>query len=533
MRRFLKCLLSVVLVMFCLFSACAESSSVVSQVISEVKVKSVQINEKNVSVAVGGSEEAARAQLTVTIAPEDATFKTGVWSSSNENVVTVNSDGVITGISPGSANIVFTSSDPDSKKKAQVAVKVVQAVTAINLSENEVVQANKTLKLKTEIVPKNATKKGLVWSSADKSIATVNSEGIVKGISKGETVITVEAADGYGAIAYCNVKVVQPVKKISFESKSLLMPPEQQLQVKPIIEPEDATIKDLVWSSSDDKVASVSSDGVITTLKKGKCTIVATSTDGSKVKGSISLQVKNFDAVLTKRGVNHVDFKTNDEDLHSSLTGPFGTFEARYKATVTIANGCVEKTGNNNELLPVKVGSDTVTVVESDNGKKKKHVYNVFVAESAFAAPVIEDLGYGRGVVISEGIDGIFNDHYYKVYYDRLTWEEARAKCEADGGHLLIVNTAEEQQFAEALNIQRKALWIGLIRNTETDIWSWYTDDPFDYINWKAGEPSNGAETKGCLWPDAWNDLREDSTREIEGYVCEWDVVPSSVQYEE
>ena len=155
------------------------------------------------------------------------------------------------------------------------------------------------------------------------------------------------------------------------------------------------------------------------------------------------------------------------------------------------------------------------------------------MAESAFAAPVIEDLGYGRGVVISEGIDGIFNDHYYKVYYDRLTWEEARAKCEADGGHLLIVNTAEEQQFAEALNIQRKALWIGLIRNTETDIWSWYTDDPFDYINWKAGEPSNGAETKGCLWPDAWNDLREDSTREIEGYICEWEVVPSSVLYEE
>ena len=183
-----------------------------------VPVQSVQINEKNVSVLLGSKEEAAKAQLTVTVKPEDAYYQSGIWSSSNENIATVDSNGVVTGVGFGNAQITFTSDDPNGQKKTQIAVKVNQAVTGISAAENEVVHVKKTLMLKPEVLPKEATNKKLEFTSSDPSIATVSSTGQVTGIANGEATITCTATDGSDISASVHVSVFQPVQSLKMEN---------------------------------------------------------------------------------------------------------------------------------------------------------------------------------------------------------------------------------------------------------------------------------------------------------------------------
>ena len=115
-----------------------ESLFAAAEVEVRIPVQSVQINERDVSVTVGGKAEAAKIQLTVTVKPEDTFFRSGVWTSSNESVAVVDAGGMVTGLSTGNANITFTSDDPNGIKKAQVNVKVNQAVTGLQLAETEI-----------------------------------------------------------------------------------------------------------------------------------------------------------------------------------------------------------------------------------------------------------------------------------------------------------------------------------------------------------------------------------------------------------
>ena len=147
----------------------------------------------------------------------------------------------------------------------------------------------------------------------------------------------------------------------------------------------------------------------------------------------------------------------------------------------------------------------------------------MFVSEKAFEPPVIEDLGFGNGAIVEAGFEGVFNDHAYRIVDGRISWQEAKEKCEAEGGHLVTITTQEEQQFIDILNSRKRVLWIGLYREMNSDEWNWITGEGNEYINWLDGEPSNGEETAASVRPDRWNDLREGSTGEIEGYICEWD----------
>lgn len=138
----------------------AVSASVEAEI--RIPVQSVQINEKNVTVVVGGKAEAAKAQLSVSIKPEDAFFKTGVWSSSNPNVAQVDENGVVTGISAGTANISFTSDNPTGQKRTQTVVRVGQAVESIVITtQGTNIPTGRTIALRAEISPATASNKRL------------------------------------------------------------------------------------------------------------------------------------------------------------------------------------------------------------------------------------------------------------------------------------------------------------------------------------------------------------------------------------
>lgn len=339
---------------------------------------SISIEQKKATLLVGASEAQAQIQLSCTIEPQDAYAGTILWSSSNEKVAVVDANGLVKGVARGQATITAEAADAPARPKARVHVAVAQAVTGITLdAEQKNIPAGRTAALKASVEPKNAGSKKLVWASSDQSVATVSAARQVKGKANGTAIITASAADGSGVSAVCAVTVVTPVQKIALSEKTITVPMGLTYQVTADVAPSDATVKGLIWSSANEKVATVDENGVITGTGKGNCQITAGAADGSGKKASIAVKVAEFDVLITKAGEQPI---VRYEGLSGS--GIFMTDWSSQNDCVIIHSGDERNTLS---LTPVKAGADKVTVVEINalNRKKAKTEWTVYVAPSA------------------------------------------------------------------------------------------------------------------------------------------------------
>ena len=127
----------------------------------------------------------------------------------------------------------------------------------------------------------------------------------------------------------------------------------------------------------------------------------------------------------------------------------------------------------------------------------------------------------------------VLNGHWYKVYSQKMEWEEAQDYCASMGGHLVTITSQHEQDFVcELVKSENIACWIGasLIRED----FKWVTGEFFDYTNWDdsytynnsqeepyAGIYANDTDTKYST-TGKWNDFKK-GTNTIKGFVCEWE----------
>ena len=154
-------------------------------------VTSITFDKTWVAVAAGNSFA-----ITATVAPSNATNKTLTWTSSNPSVATVNSNGVVTGISAGSAQIKATSSNG---KVATCSVKVTAPTTTVDATGISIwvpVRLGAILRLSATVSPSNATNKTVTWSTSNSSIASITSDGTVVANSLGQVVITATTVNG-------------------------------------------------------------------------------------------------------------------------------------------------------------------------------------------------------------------------------------------------------------------------------------------------------------------------------------------------
>lgn len=126
-----------------------------------------------------------------------------------------------------------------------------------------------------------------------------------------------------------------------------------------------------------------------------------------------------------------------------------------------------------------------------------------------------------------------YNSHMYKVYRQKLSWNEAKEKCEKLGGHLATITSSDEQSFIEQLCRNKGELWIGL-RRVNDNSFAWVTGEQVSFTNWGGGEPNNywqldyPGENTVAARPD-WNDYHENNLENISGYICEWDSAEQSM----
>lgn len=147
-------------------------------------------------------------QLQVKITPSDTTNKNVQWTSSNNSVATVDSNGVVTSKNSGSTIITATT---HNELKTEFFIEVETPVTNITLNSNEInLNPGGTFKLDATVNPSNASNKNIKWISANESIATVDQSGNVTADVAGTTYISAVSADGK-VVATCTVNVSKPV----------------------------------------------------------------------------------------------------------------------------------------------------------------------------------------------------------------------------------------------------------------------------------------------------------------------------------
>ena len=216
--------------------------------------------------------------LTTKIYPENATNKGVMWESDNENVVEVDENGNVSFVGFGKGYVTATTNDGNKRASCYFYVTDTKVHQVILHTSQKTIATGKTLQLSYTILPDEALNKDVVFTSSDEDIAKVDSNGLVYGLKAGNVDITVTTVDG-NYFDKTTISVYNPVTSIVLDETSALIS-KSYYQIGYTIYPENATHKDVVFTSSDEDIATVNQYGVVTFKKAGKVDVSATTVDG-------------------------------------------------------------------------------------------------------------------------------------------------------------------------------------------------------------------------------------------------------------
>lgn len=300
-----------------------------------VYVEKLQLSEKSKTLTEGDTFT-----LTATVSPTNALDTSVTWTSDNTAVATVDQNGKVTAVAAGTAKISVSTNDvsnltascevtvekkqlPDDEQESEsdqnnsnIHNPVVNpgatqptitpdasvedtsvAVQSVKITgPTKKVAPGKKISLKATIYPENATNQEVVWKVSNSKYATVNNKGVVttKKAGKGKkvTVTAYSVVDNSIQATYKISVMKNAVKKIKLSAKTKTIKKGKSVTIKAKFTPSKGISKELVWTSSNKKVATVNSKGKVIGKKKGTVKITAKAKDGSGKKATIKIRVK-------------------------------------------------------------------------------------------------------------------------------------------------------------------------------------------------------------------------------------------------
>lgn len=267
-------LMAVVVATVCMVITCKDNHPVI--------VTGVKLNKTELTLEIVGDTE----QLIATIEPKNAANQNVSWRSSNNKVAEVDDEGLVTAKGDGTCDITVTTDDRWKEATCTVTVPdqstIVIPVTGVSLDRSELTLAvTQKMQLNATVEPPRATNPNVRWRTSDARIATVSSSGLVEGISRGNIVITVTTISGE-LTATCDVAVVVAVTGMKLnKSRMDIILGRKHTLLAPIFSPtNDVDNKKIIWTSSNDAIASVDENGDISGKAIGTAVITAKTDDG-------------------------------------------------------------------------------------------------------------------------------------------------------------------------------------------------------------------------------------------------------------
>lgn len=257
------------------------------------------------------------------IQPADADNKKVTYISSDPEVASVDENGIVTALKGGTTVIEITTEQYGLKATCTILVK--EYVTSITLDASEkYLGLGKTGKLTATVEAATATNRNVVWSSSDPNICSVDQQGNITGNNLGNAVITATAADGSGVVATCIVHVTESINGLRVEPDTVRIAIGSSYIVSAITDDGNVT-NDVVWTSSNESIATVDEMGEIFGLSTGKCKVTATAKTDSMVSASCWVYVTPV--------VNISSLKINSSEIYM-LTGKQRQLAVRVRPAV-------------------------------------------------------------------------------------------------------------------------------------------------------------------------------------------------------
>lgn len=290
-------------------------------------VTSIKLNKSVINL----NKKGDKATLKATIKPSNANNKKVTWSVKYPKNVRYNAKkGIVKASRNNCYSWVFVKASDGSKKGAKVLVVVGRKANKVEIGKTikQKVKVKKGKKSKKKTInkfvklnsmniasgksftfSKRVTDKkkksvvygGVTWKSSNPKVLTIDNKGKIKAIKLGSVNVTATTMDGSKKSVKCKVRVIKPVKKITFDKKNKYnVNYGKSINLKATVEPSDASIKALKWKSSNSKVLTVNQKGKVTAKGLGSAVITASATDGSGVKVSRRVSVNmTMNTVLT------------------------------------------------------------------------------------------------------------------------------------------------------------------------------------------------------------------------------------------
>ena len=330
------------------------------KVLKTIKSKSVSLDSKRLTLNDGTS-----ATLTASIKPDNVSITSLNWRSTNKKVATVNENGVIKAVGPGTCKIVATTKD--TGKKAVCKVTVVETpVKRVKLSRSTLTLAmNKTYKLKATTVPSYATNQKMTWTTSNKKIVRVSKTGKIRAVAPGTATVTVISQDG-GHKATCTVTVKRPkIQSLATEQTTMEMGLGTKQAIVLIPTPAGASTTKVKYVSSNKSVAKVSSSGVVSAVGEGTAIITITPNDGGGGRGTmVVVKVERKDVVGIKLDRNLMTMNVGNTTKLKATILPEDATNQSVTWTSSNTNVCtVDKNGN---VKAVGTGTCRITCTSND-----------------------------------------------------------------------------------------------------------------------------------------------------------------------
>ena len=340
--------------------------------------RTIAFEESEISVF---AKKTKKLEAVVTKVAEGAPDRTSLlWTSSDEAIAKVSSDGTVTGVSKGDATITAVAADDDAVF-GSVAVRVMLPVekvvpltpeeTLLLTDDAEAAQAD----LRVAIEPEDAHFQEVSWQSSKPEVAAVDANGHVTGLIPGQATITATSmepvAGGSAQKATIAVTVVRAVRGIALSDAELVIDKGKEAQVSALAFPEDATVKKLAWTSGDEEIATVSANGTIRAKRCGECDIFCAATDGSGVRAACR--------VVVRQRVTGVKFPETKLTMPTSTTvvlEPVVSPEDASDPGLEWASSDkrVATVDHNGKVMAVMAGDCEITCTSTDGSEKSAKV---------------------------------------------------------------------------------------------------------------------------------------------------------------
>jgi len=326
----------------------------------EIRVEGIELS---MDYLVIGERETTT--LEAFISPVNATNLAFVWTSSDENIVTVDQDGTVRALREGYATISATTEDGGFIATVDVTVLFVPIpVQSVSLSHsNADIIIGDSLQVSTFVSPTNATERRVTWSSSNPAVATVDQNGFVQSHSVGTVQITATTVQGgHRATSFVTVQPIS-VLGITVLPSEVMLTAGQSTQLNATVSPESATNPGLSWHSSDNNIATVDSNGHVTAHRVGIAHIFAITHDGGhqavSVVTAVPIPVESIDL-----SGERFEIEVNQRVLIHSDVQPHNA--TNRTLTWHSSNSAIAQVDANGSVLGLGFGTVSITVVAND-----------------------------------------------------------------------------------------------------------------------------------------------------------------------